>query len=114
MHEFDSGDDAADLDDEHHRILRLHPRIELLDRVYDCPARDRRIEERRAPTRTARPGDPAANSANPLGVIRYSNLRRLFAIYHLLPCLPHLPKTTCPPASAAARRWGRAPAPGRT
>ena len=39
-------EDAADLDDEHHRVLELMARVELRERVDDRALDDRRIEER--------------------------------------------------------------------
>ena len=44
-HEDDGGDDAAELDDEHHRVLQLQPRVELRERVPN--GRERRARARR-------------------------------------------------------------------
>ena len=39
---------AADLDDEHHRILELHPRIQLAERIDDRLADDAGVPDRNA------------------------------------------------------------------
>ena len=49
LEEQDRREDAADLDDEHHRVARHLPRVELHERVADRPPHDRGVEQRRAP-----------------------------------------------------------------
>ena len=42
----DGGQDAADIDDEHHRVAPLHARVELGERLADGRAHEHRVEER--------------------------------------------------------------------
>ena len=65
-HELDGGDDAADLDDEHHRVLAPAAWIELLEGVDDGAAGNLRVEERGGAARAARLGHLAADAARPL------------------------------------------------
>ena len=44
----DRGQDAADLDDEHHRVAGLDPGVELAEAVEDRRPHDRRVEQRSA------------------------------------------------------------------
>ena len=46
LHAEDGRQDAADVDDEHHRVAPLHARIELDEGVADGRAEQRRVEER--------------------------------------------------------------------
>ncbi len=46
LEEQDRREDAADLDDEHHRVARHLARVELHERVDDRPLHDRGIEQR--------------------------------------------------------------------
>ncbi len=41
----DEGHDGPDKDDEHHRVLDLHPRIELLERVNPGLGEDLAVEK---------------------------------------------------------------------
>ena len=45
LHQDDRRQQAADLDDEHHRVLDLKPRIELAERIGDGLADDRRVPD---------------------------------------------------------------------
>src|SRR5260370_183903 len=48
-HELDGGDHAADLTHEHHRVLELHARVELLERRRDRGTDDLGIPDRDVP-----------------------------------------------------------------
>ena len=56
LDEEDGREDAADLDDEHDRVLELVTRVELLERVDDGALDDRPLEELARPLRLAQRG----------------------------------------------------------
>jgi hypothetical protein len=46
LHPQQAGEDAADVDDEHHRVAPLHARVELLEGLRDGRLDQRRVEQR--------------------------------------------------------------------
>jgi hypothetical protein len=111
-HEQQRGQDAADLDDEDHRVPHQRPRVELAQGLHRCRADDARVEHRaprqwmpiagalarRSHHRLADRGAGARSSRRPSGVVDVAHVADLISQI----------------TGTAARRSGRAQVPGRT